>query len=194
MAPRAKEAVRSASRPTEGQLQPYDCSCAGDAELFFAAWCDSKLARCSIGEGALRPLCDVCRRCGRWVPCRSLTSSPSFSFSLSSVSSSSFFLSPRPVVYLFRLLFLLYTSCLSSSSYIVREVLSVREERYRQRERQRRKWRHHCRAKIGDEFTLSLAKIRTFARDGSDVLIVALKIKIGDEFIMREVLSVRERD
>ena len=25
-------------------------------------------------------------------------------------------------------------------------------------DRQRRKWRHHCRAKIGDEFTLSLAK------------------------------------
>ena len=32
----------------------------------------------------------------------------------------------------------------------------------RDRERERRKWRHHCRAKIGDEFTLSLArKIRT---------------------------------
>ena len=49
-----------------------------------------------------------------------------------------------------------------SASYIVREVLSVRErERYRQtdrqRERERRKWRHHFRA-IGDEFTLSLAK------------------------------------
>ena len=28
----------------------------------------------------------------------------------------------------------------------------------RERERDRRKWRHHCRAKIGDEFTLSLAK------------------------------------
>ena len=46
-----------------------------------------------------------------------------------------------------------------SASYIVREVLSVRErERYRERDRERRKWRHHCRAKIGDEFTLSLAK------------------------------------
>ena len=44
-----------------------------------------------------------------------------------------------------------------SASYIVREVLLVRE-RYRERERDRRKWRHHCRAKIGDEFTLSLAK------------------------------------
>ena len=49
-----------------------------------------------------------------------------------------------------------------SASCIVREVLSVRErERERERdgsERERRKWRHHCRAKIGDEFTLSLAK------------------------------------
>ena len=44
-----------------------------------------------------------------------------------------------------------------SASYIVREVLSVRE-RERDTERDRRKWRHHCRAKIGDEFTLSLAK------------------------------------
>ena len=31
-------------------------------------------------------------------------------------------------------------------------------EREIQRKRDRRKWRHHCRAKIGDEFTLSLAK------------------------------------
>ena len=31
-------------------------------------------------------------------------------------------------------------------------------ERDTERERDRRKWRHHCRAKIGDEFTLSLAK------------------------------------
>ena len=31
-------------------------------------------------------------------------------------------------------------------------------ERERDTERERRKWRHHCRAKIGDEFTLSLAK------------------------------------
>ena len=42
-----------------------------------------------------------------------------------------------------------------SASYIVREVLSVRE---RERYRERRKWRHHCRAKIGDEFTPTLAK------------------------------------
>ena len=46
-----------------------------------------------------------------------------------------------------------------SASYIVREVLSVRErEREIQTDRERRKWRHLCRAKIGDEFTLSLAK------------------------------------
>ena len=49
-----------------------------------------------------------------------------------------------------------------SASYIVREVLSVRErererERDTERERERRKWRHQFRA-IGDEFTLSLAK------------------------------------
>ena len=61
-----------------------------------------------------------------------------------------------------------------SASYIVREVLSVRErererererdtERERERERERRKWRHHCRAKIGDEFTLSLAKNSPFS-------------------------------
>ena len=31
-------------------------------------------------------------------------------------------------------------------------------ERDTDRERERRKWRHHCRAKIGDEFVLSLAK------------------------------------
>ena len=34
----------------------------------------------------------------------------------------------------------------------------IQRERERERERDRRKWRHHCRAKIGDEFTLSLAK------------------------------------
>ena len=47
------------------------------------------------------------------------------------------------------------------ASYIVREVLSVRERERRKWVRRkwvRRKWRHHCRAKIGDEFTLSLAK------------------------------------
>ena len=33
----------------------------------------------------------------------------------------------------------------------------------RERERKRRKWRHHCRAKIGDEFTLSLAKNSYFS-------------------------------
>ena len=48
-----------------------------------------------------------------------------------------------------------------SASYIVREKLSVRErerEIQTERETERRKWRHHCRAKIGGEFTLSLAK------------------------------------
>ena len=50
---------------------------------------------------------------------------------------------------------LVYYRKRGSASYIVREVLSVRE---RERYRERRKWRHHCRAKIGDEFTLSLAK------------------------------------
>ena len=33
-----------------------------------------------------------------------------------------------------------------------------RWERERERYRERRKWRHQCRAKVGDEFTLSLAK------------------------------------
>ena len=45
-----------------------------------------------------------------------------------------------------------------SASYIVREVLFGEREREIQTDRERRKWRHHCRAKIGDEFTLSLAK------------------------------------
>ena len=36
-----------------------------------------------------------------------------------------------------------------------------KRERERERERERRTWRHHCRAKIGDEFTLSFDKIRT---------------------------------
>ena len=53
--------------------------------------------------------------------------------------------------------FCLYYRKRGSASYIVREVLSVRE-RERERYRDTRKWRHHCRAKIGDEFTLSLAK------------------------------------
>ena len=49
-----------------------------------------------------------------------------------------------------------------SASYIVRGVRSVRE-RERERKRDRRKWRHHCRPKIGDEFTLSLAKKSHFS-------------------------------
>ena len=31
----------------------------------------------------------------------------------------------------------------------------IQRERYTERERERRKWRHHCRAKIGDEFCTS---------------------------------------
>ena len=55
--------------------------------------------------------------------------------------------------------YLEYNRKRGSASYIVREVLLVRYIYiYRERERDRRKWRHHCRAKIGDEFTLSLAK------------------------------------
>ena len=57
--------------------------------------------------------------------------------------------------------FAIYYRKRGSASYVVREVLSVRErerEIQTDRERERRKWRHHCRAKIGDEFTLSLAK------------------------------------
>ena len=46
-----------------------------------------------------------------------------------------------------------------SASYIVREVHRWERERdterERERERVRRKWRHHCRAKIGDEFCTS---------------------------------------
>ena len=43
---------------------------------------------------------------------------------------------------------------IGSASYIVREVRSVRERcREGERERESRKCRHHCRAKIGDEFT-----------------------------------------
>ena len=50
----------------------------------------------------------------------------------------------------------------------VREVLSVREreryrERERERERERRKWRHHCRAKIGDEHTFTCQKFAQLA-------------------------------
>ena len=50
-------------------------------------------------------------------------------------------------------------------SYIVREVHSVRE---RDTERERRKWRHHCRAKIGDEFCTSPCQ--------------NVHLSIGDEF------------
>ena len=67
-----------------------------------------------------------------------------------------------------------------SASFIVREVRSVRErERERERkiqgERQSRKWRNHCCAKIGDEFTLPLPKIRTI--DDKFTLSLALRIR-----------------
>ena len=70
---------------------------------------------------------------------------------------------PRPTVAV-----VIIGSADRSASYIVREVLLVRErerdtERERERERDRRKWRHHCRAKIGDEFTPSLAKNSHFS-------------------------------
>ena len=81
----------------------------------------------------------------------------------------------------------------------------------RQRERERRKWRHHCRAKIGDKFTLSLAKnsqlvmslhfplpkIRTsrFSLHTSrlslqgEVTIVALKIAMSSHFPLPKFFS-----
>ena len=81
----------------------------------------------------------------------------------------------------------------------------------RERERERRKWRHHCRAKIGDEFTLYLAKnsqlamsshfplpkIRTsrFSLHTSrlslhgEVTIVALKIAVSSHFPLPKFFS-----
>ena len=81
----------------------------------------------------------------------------------------------------------------------------------RQRGRERRKWRHHCRAKIGDELTLSLAKnsqlamslhfplpkIRTsrFSLHTSrlslhgEVTIVALKIAMSSPFPLPKFVS-----
>ena len=103
---------------------------------------------------------------------------------------------------------------LSLTEYIVREVQSVRE-----REREwdgssetevvRRKWRHHCRAKIGDKFdkfALPLPKIRTYrfplhtsrlslhgevTRDGSDVTIVTLKLAINLHFPLPKIRTYR---
>ena len=46
----------------------------------------------------------------------------------------------------------------SASALPILCVRYFRWERERERYRERRKWRHHCRAKNGDEFTLSLAK------------------------------------
>ena len=86
-------------------------------------------------------------------------------------------------------------------------------ERYRQRERdrERRKWRHHCRAKIGDEFTLSLAKdsqlamslhfplpkIRTFRFSlhtsrlslRGEITMVALKFAMSSHFPLPKLFS-----
>ena len=60
-----------------------------------------------------------------------------------------------------------------SASYIVREVHLVREREI-QRERERRKWRHHCRAKIGDEFLdFSLPKMWTLVLATSFALFLA---------------------
>ena len=57
----------------------------------------------------------------------------------------------------------------ASASYLVREVRSVRERHTeRERERDRRKWRHHCRAEIGDEFCTFPCQI--------------LHLSIGEEF------------
>ena len=68
---------------------------------------------------------------------------------------------PLPKIRTFR--FSLHTSRLSLHGEVTIVALSVRErereiQTERERDRERRKWRHHCRAKIGDEFTLSHAK------------------------------------
>ena len=86
-----------------------------------------------------------------------VTSLPSISLSLSLSLS----LSPKVPHAQYRKRFRAsYNRKRGSASYIVREVLSVRE-REREIQRERRKWRHQCRAKIGNEFTLSLPKVRT---------------------------------
>ena len=93
-----------------------------------------------------------------------------------------------------------------SASYIVREVQSVRErERESETEVVRRKWRHHCRAKIGDNLHFPLPKIRTYrfplhtsrlslhgevTRDGSDVTIVALKLAINLHFPLPKIALI----
>ena len=84
-------------------------------------------------------------------------------------------------------------------------------ERHRERERDRRKWRHHCRAKIGDEFTLSLPKIRTIGDEltlpfpqtrtfrfslhtsrlslHGEVTMVALKFAMSSHFPLQKIFS-----
>ena len=72
-----------------------------------------------------------------------------------------------------------------SASYIVREVLSVRE-RDTDRERDRDGSDVIIVAlKLAMSLHFPLPKFALLREDGSDVLIVALKIKIGDEFIIR---------
>ena len=105
---------------------------------------------------------------------------------------------------------------IGSASYIVCEVLSVRErerdtERERERERERRKWRHHCRAKIDDEHTFTcqkfaqlamslhfpLPKIRFFRFSlhtsrlslHGEVTIVALKFAMSSHFPLPKLFS-----
>ena len=53
-----------------------------------------------------------------------------------------------------------------------------RWEREREIQRERRKWRHHFRAKIGDEFTLPLPKIRTIG----DALALTLSFAKNSHF------------
>ena len=77
-------------------------------------------------------------------------------------------------------------------------------EREREIQRERRKWRHHCRAKIGDEFTLSrqnfaqlamslhfpLPKIRTFRFSlHREVTIVAMKFAMSSHFPLPKFCS-----
>ena len=64
----------------------------------------------------------------------------------------------------------------------------------RERERERRKWRHHCRAKIGDEFTLSLAKNSHNWRWAYAFPCQNYRKRGSASYIVREVLSVRERE
>ena len=69
--------------------------------------------------------------------------------------------------------------------------------RERERYRDRRKWRHHCRAKIGDELTLSLAKTSHFSFLSSHfpslpsemVITVALNFAMSSHFRCQKTSS-----